>query len=203
MTALGEQYGLKITAQALDDSWGVAWEEQLGIVYGDVATIEELEAAYEVLGADFPCRANEDAGYVLNVLDHAQIPRGIVSSHKGRMVKEELKMLGFNPNDFAFVYGSEDTEHHKPDPRAFDPAAAFLEEQGINREETIYFGDDIRDREAAVGAGWGFAGVTTGVHTKEHFEERGAVVMPCLTGAVKWAFPEAYKSYCNLSGNKS
>jgi hypothetical protein len=61
MTALGEQYGLKITAQALDDSWGVAWEEQLGIVYGDVATIEELEAAYEVLGADFPCRANEDA----------------------------------------------------------------------------------------------------------------------------------------------
>jgi hypothetical protein len=39
----------------------VAWEEQLGIVYGDVATIEELEAAYEVLGADFPCRANEDA----------------------------------------------------------------------------------------------------------------------------------------------
>jgi phosphoglycolate phosphatase len=198
MVALGRKYDLEITNEALDASWGKAWEEQLELVYGDVANVEELEAAYEALGTDFPCRANEDSGHVLDVLDHGQIPRGIVSSHNGRMVREELKLLGFDPDDFTFVHGSEDTEHHKPDSRTFDPAAAYLEEKGISREQTVYIGDDVRDHEAAVGAGWGFVAVTTGIHTRDHFEEIGAIAVPRLTEAVKWAFPEAYNSYMNI-----
>jgi phosphoglycolate phosphatase-like HAD superfamily hydrolase len=200
MVELGSQYGLTIDKDLLDESWGLGWEDQLQFVYGDVATVAELTEAYEALSPKFPSRANKDSVDVLAVLKHAKIVRGIVSSHNGRMVRNELVEMGIGTEEFAFIHGSEDTNgFHKPEPEVFDPAAEYLEkEHGIVREETAYFGDDIRDYKAARDSGWGFVGVTTGIHTREQFEAEGAVAVSCLTDAVGIIFPDAYSSYINI-----
>lgn len=73
-----------------------------------------------------------------------------------------------------YTQTAEDTSFHKPDPRVFEPALAWLHGQSIQPGEVLYIGDGLHDMKAAVCAGFNFLGVQTGLVSAEEF--RGADV---------------------------
>ncbi len=60
---------------------------------------------------------------------------------------------------------------HKPDPTG---VVAILEENHVQREESLYIGDTDIDIKTAINAGVGSVGVTWGFRTREELAEAGA-----------------------------
>jgi phosphoglycolate phosphatase len=79
-----------------------------------------------------------------------------------------------------FTQTADDTEYHKPDKRVFDPLIKWLKDRSVKPNETLYVGDAFRDAEAAIGAGFNFLGVETGLVTAEQFTAEGYKSIPNL-----------------------
>lgn len=75
---------------------------------------------------------------------------------------------------------ADDTPYHKPDPRVFEPALAWLKTQEVIPEEVTYIGDGLHDRSAALGAGFSFLGVETGLVSAEQFAEHSSRSIPTI-----------------------
>ncbi len=180
MIALGQEYGLEITTEQLDESWGTSFEIQLTMLYGDADSVEGFKATFRRLEPDYPKIAQDDYSDFLHRLDIAGIPYAKVTSHNAGLTRSELITAGIDPDGFLFIHGSEETApFHKPDGRVFDHAKRELGRLGIHPDDTVYIGDDIKDQAAATDAGWQFIGVETGAHTREHFGA-DALVVPRL-----------------------
>lgn len=98
---------------------------------------------------------------------------GVVSSTVRKGLEKTVAVYRMDMSPFCHVQAGEDCEHHKPDPRVFDPAMKKLEEMGVAEQETIYVGDSLGDMAAAVARGLLFVAVTTGFTTREDFTGAG------------------------------
>ncbi|HSW74419.1 MAG TPA: HAD hydrolase-like protein [Candidatus Saccharimonadales bacterium] len=81
--------------------------------------------------------------------------------------------LGFPKDIIDYTQTEDDTSFHKPDPKVFEPAIAWLASRHISPHETLYVGDGLHDMQAAIGAGFNFVGVTKGLVTADEFAEAG------------------------------
>ncbi|WP_414479912.1 HAD family hydrolase, partial [Pseudomonas aeruginosa] len=79
-----------------------------------------------------------------------------------------------------YTQTADDTPFHKPDPRVFEPALTWLETQDVRPEEVYYIGDGLHDMKAALGAGFNFLGVETGLVTAEQFAEHNVISIPTI-----------------------
>lgn len=84
-------------------------------------------------------------------------------------------------NYFEFVQSADSGEFKKPDPRTFDRVLGHF---GVSAAQAVYVGDELKDAEAAIGAGMQFIGVETGLATRDEFEAIGARVVRSLPDAM-------------------
>ena len=99
---------------------------------------------------------------------------GIITATLRFSFKHDLDLHNVPRNIIDYTQTADDTNFHKPDPRVFDPAKLWLAERSIEPSETIYVGDGLKDMKAALGAGFRFLGVESGLVTADEFRQNGA-----------------------------
>lgn len=87
---------------------------------------------------------------LLQALEKAQIPWGIVTNKHARFTNPIVKAFGFDKRAAVIVSG-DTTAQAKPHPL---PMLYAAERMGLKPEEVVYVGDDERDIQAARAAGY-------------------------------------------------
>lgn len=106
-------------------------------------------------------RVFEDMAPVLDALDAAQLPWGIVTNKHSRFAVPVVDAAGLQHRSRVLVCG-DNTPHAKPHPEPLFEAARRL---GVDPARCLYVGDDLRDVQAGraagmgtVAAAWGYLG---------------------------------------------
>ena len=105
---------------------------------------------------------------------------GIITATSRFSFESDLDLHQVPRNLLDYTQTSDDTAFHKPDKRVFDPAIAYLATRNIMPAETLYVGDGLHDMKAAVGAGFNFLGVETGLVTAQQFLGSNARSIPSI-----------------------
>jgi phosphoglycolate phosphatase-like HAD superfamily hydrolase len=127
---------------------------------------------------DFPKRLFAATVPTLEYIKQAGKLIGIVTATSRFSFEHDLDLHRILRQSIDYTQTADDTPYHKPDPRVFDPALAWLKERGIDTAEVLYVGDGLHDMRAALGAGFSFLGVETGLVTAEQFRAAGASSIP-------------------------
>ncbi len=92
-----------------------------------------------------------DTVYLISELKRRKKKFGIVSGNISSHIELVLARLGFDPNDFFPIVGSDKYKHGKPCP---DPILVAMEMLGDSDKSSItYIGDSVQDAECAEAAG--------------------------------------------------
>jgi phosphoglycolate phosphatase-like HAD superfamily hydrolase len=100
---------------------------------------------------------------------------GIITATGRFSFEHDLNLHRIPRELLDYTQTADDTPFHKPDPRVFEPALAWLTEHNVTPESVLYVGDGLHDLKAALGAGFNFIGVETGLVTAEHFQSQNAL----------------------------
>lgn len=172
-------YQKEVTDDEIRVHWGKPLPTLMKILYG--TDDAETALAHNIATrAEFPKRLFDGTLDTLAALRARGLKTGIVTSTVRPSLAYDFETLGISPDLFDYVQTQEETEHHKPDPRVFAPAVAWLATQGISPAETLYIGDTLLDMRAAQGAGFQFLGVATGLLTPDDFARHGARAIASL-----------------------
>ena len=173
-------YGFELSAAELDEHWGIAYLELFRRLFGAVEhDIDRAVKRYEELDAEFAMRAFPDTRRVLAALSERHLI-GIVTAAGRSIVERQLRELGIDASMLVLLQTAEDTPHHKPDPRVFEPALAVLAQRGTVPESVTYVGDSLKDYFAARDAGLRFFGILRGTTTQRAFVDAGARTIDSL-----------------------
>lgn len=181
LRALGSRYySLDLTEADIDRHWGVAYLELFRSLFGAVEPNLALAIdRYEALDAEFSMSAYPDTLRTLTALaDRGLI--GVVTAAGRSIVERQMRQLDFPLARLAVLQTAEDTPHHKPDPRVFEPATAALAQLGVAPSQTVYVGDSLTDFQAARDAGMRFVGVLHGTTRPEEFAAAGSETVESL-----------------------
>src|ERR1700728_3903881 len=162
-------YVINLTTNELRTHWGAPFDVLIAALYKDADSIENMRAANRSLDHKYPRRAVPHATNVVASIINEGLRVGIVSSDRSANLLHDLMRLDFPVDRMFHIQGAEDSIYHKPDPGVFDPLKRKLEAYEITPAEALYVGDAIIDFYAAQKAGLGFAGVTTGLASREDF----------------------------------
>jgi phosphoglycolate phosphatase-like HAD superfamily hydrolase len=161
--------------------WGKPLGELLCLLYG-TDNVEEALGYSEGTRARFPKDVFEATIPTLQRIRAAGLLTGLVTATTLDSLMFDFE-TGLLPRELLdYLQTANDTSYHKPDPRVFDPAKQWLAEHDIDATEVLYIGDGLHDMRAAVGAGFNFVGVHTGLVAAEEFAEHGADSVPDLYG---------------------
>jgi len=172
-------YDKELTDAEITEHWGKPLPELVGLLYGtdDVEqaikhnTAHHQEFEKVLFKATVPTLKHlKDAGKLV----------GIVTATTRFSFEHDLKLHGISPELLDYRQSGDDTLFHKPDKRVFEPATKWLDAKGILPEETLYIGDGLHDMKAALGAGFNFLGVETGLVTARQFATAGAKSIPSI-----------------------
>ena len=103
---------------------------------------------------EFPKTLLEDTIPTLRRLRAAGKVVGIITATSRYSFEHDLDLHGFPCDIVDYTQTEDDTEFHKPDPRVFVPAAAWLAGRHIVPREVLYVADGLHDMKAALGAGF-------------------------------------------------
>jgi phosphoglycolate phosphatase-like HAD superfamily hydrolase len=174
-----KHYGKTLTDADIEPHWGKPLKELVCILYS-TDNAEEALANNAECHEDFPKLLYP---YTISTLQHVHAlgkKIGIITATSTFSFEHDLTLHGFPRKIIDYTQTSDDTPFHKPDPRVFEPAVAWLSQHRIKPEEVIYVGDGLHDMKAALGAGFHFIGVETGLVTAEQFKEHGATTIPTV-----------------------
>ena len=181
LRALGSRhYSLDLTDADIDRHWGIAYTELFRALFGGVEPDLALAISrYEALDGEFSMSPYPDTVRTLTALaDRALI--GVVTAAGRSIVERQMRQLEFPLARLAILQTAEDTLHHKPDPRVFAPAMEALAQLGVEKSQTAYVGDSLKDFQAARDAGMRFVGVLHGTTSLEEFAAAGAETVESL-----------------------
>ena len=170
-------YGKELSDEEIIANWGKPLPELVGILYGTIDADKALEnnAKHHT---DFPKELFEPTIPVLRHIKSNGKKIGIITATSRFSFEHDLDLHNIPRELIDYTQAAEDSQFHKPDKRVFDPVLAWLGKEGVHPEEVIYIGDGLHDMEAALGAGFNFLGVETGLVTHEGFESVGATSIP-------------------------
>jgi N-acetyl-D-muramate 6-phosphate phosphatase len=146
---------------------GAGARGMVGLAFG----VKPGDAAYDGLRAAFlqryaermleATRVFEDMASVLDVLDEAGMPWGIVTNKAMHLAEPIVAGLGLAPRARVLV-GGDSTPYAKPHPEPLFEAARRMD---ADPQRCVYVGDDLRDIQAgraagmaALAAAWGYLG---------------------------------------------
>lgn len=171
-------YNITLTEEMIAAEWGKPFDIIMTSLFGTTDPLPVLKQKYfDIINKGFKARPQEDALATISYLKATYI-LAIVTSASRDIFSTDFEAAGFKADDFFSVQTASDTDVHKPNPDVFLPTLTKLKQADIDREETLYIGDNRMDYEAASAAHLDFIGITTGVTTKEEFERIG--VLPSL-----------------------
>ncbi len=166
--ALRAEHGLAaLSYAALRPMVGSGARGMLGVAFGVApgdARFEGLKEAFLDRYASrllVETRVFDDVAPILQALDDAGRPWGIVTNKAMRFAAPVIEGLGLHRRA-AVVIAGDSTAHHKPHPAPLLEAARRM---GQRSSECVYIGDDLRDIQAGRSAGmatlaaaWGYLG---------------------------------------------
>lgn len=170
-------YGKELTDEEIIPHWGKPLGELVCLLYG-TDDAEQAMANNRACHEDFPKTLFDTTVLTLKRLKQAGKMVGIITATSRFSFEYDLDLHQIPREAIDYTQTADDTPYHKPDPRVFDPTITWLEEQSIHSTEALYVGDSIRDMRAAIGAGFNFLGVETGLVTAEQFRGAGASSIP-------------------------
>ncbi len=161
-------YGKELSDEEIRPHWGKPLSLLIQLLYGtdDVNTAMAHNVATR---KDFPKRLFEDTLPTLSFLRHIGKKIGLVTATTRSSLDHDLDTLKIPKSLFDHIQTEEDTLFHKPDSRVFEPALRWLTEEGISSQDVLYVGDTYNDMKAALGAGFHFIGVGTGLIEAREF----------------------------------
>ena len=169
-----KHYGKNLSDDELRKHWGKPLRELLGIIYGTDDTDTALKNAYAYL-EKFEKELFTETVPTLRHIKAAGMLIGIITSTSRHSFEHDLEVHKIPTELIDYSQTSDDTPYHKPDPRVFEPALAWLATKSVKPSEVVYVADGLHDMQAAIGAGFNFLGVETGLVTAEQFRDAGAI----------------------------
>ena len=166
-------YGRELTEEDLRDHWGKPLEELFRLFYGtaDIQQATDYTLAHH---KEFPKPLFPETIPTLRRLHVAGKITGIITATLRFSLEHDLDSHNVPRDIIDYTQTAEDTKFHKPDPRVFEPAKIWLAERSIESAQTLYVGDGLKDMQAALGAGFCFLGVESGLVTASEFRQKGA-----------------------------
>jgi len=177
-------YKKHLTDEEIRQHWGKPFSLLVGLLYG-TDDIDQAMANNKATHTAFPKILRDDTIEVLKFFHAAGKKLGVITSTSSYSFNYDLDSLGIPRELFEFVQTEEDTKFHKPDPRVFDPVLSWLKKENIQPKEVVYVGDSLHDMQAALGAGFEFIGVTTGLVTQAEFKRNKATAINRLSDLIK------------------
>jgi HAD superfamily hydrolase (TIGR01549 family) len=177
-------YNKTLTDDEIRQHWGKPLRVMMGLLYGT----DDLEQAmtYNLANHEnFPKKLRDDTIATLKHLHKSGKKLGVITATHSFSLNYDLDTLNIPRELFDYIQTEDDTSFHKPDPRVFEPALEWLKKQNINPNEVVYVGDGLHDMKAALGAGFEFIGITTGLVTQDEFKTNGAMSINKLEDLVK------------------
>ena len=165
-------YGVEIPSDTIRSAWGAPFPELMTTLFPKEANLEEVIAHYTAERSNFPSPAYPRTLQTLRSLGKYH-DLGIVTSHTRVYIHSDLAAARIPEALFFHIQTTEDTVHHKPSPRVFDPAIVACRNRGISLSNIRYVGNSLVDYEAANGAGIPFVGIYGHTAPKEDFDRLG------------------------------
>jgi len=164
--------------------WGKPLRELVSLLY-DTSDGDQALAYTELHHTEFPKKVFTYSVPIFKHLKSLGKLIGVITATNRFSFEYDIKSHGISLKHFDYTQTAEDTAFHKPDPRVFDPAKAWLKEHKVKPSEVLYIGDGLQDMKAALGAGFNFLGVETGLITAEEFASAGVKSIPTLGHLLK------------------
>jgi HAD superfamily hydrolase (TIGR01549 family) len=165
--------------------WGKPFDEMIQHLYRKSDTLENMKALNQSLYKDYRKEIQEDTHDLIAQLLAQNIHVGVVTAANTHQAVEDLEYFGVPIDRFCFIQGAEQTPVHKPHPDVFLPMFEKLSRHGVEKSHIAYVGDALHDHAAARDAGIDFIAVTTGLVSKERFQEAGAKTIIERLGLMK------------------
>jgi phosphoglycolate phosphatase len=177
-------YNKRLTDDEIRQHWGKPLSVMVGLLYGTNDTDQAM--AYNMAThEDFPKKIQDDTVATLRYLHKSGKTLGVITATHSFSLNHDFETLDIPRELFDYIQTEENTSFHKPDPRVFDPAVAWLRQQRIEPNEVAYVGDGLHDMQAALGAGFEFIGITTGLVTQNEFKANGAAAITKLEDLIE------------------
>ena len=170
-------YGKELLDKDILPHWGKPLTELVCLLY-DTDDVEEALAKNRLCRDDFPKILFNGTIPTLEAL-HAQGKLlGVITATTRNSFEHDLETLQIPKKLLNYIQTAEDTQYHKPDARVFEPALRWLAKRQIEANEVLYVADGLHDMEAALGAGFRFLGVETGLVTHTQFLKHKVISIP-------------------------
>ena len=165
-------YNLDLTNEDIRSHWGKPFALFMRDLFREVEDTQKIIEKYYCVRNNFPTKAYEESKDSLLAL-RKKYQLGMVTASTRHMTIEDLRIAGLSELMFDHIQTSEDSSHHKPDPKVFAPIKRKFLENNILSNELLYVGDSLSDWEAAKGAKIRFVGVANRTTASEKFAEVG------------------------------
>lgn len=172
-------YGKELLDEEIRSHWGIPLPELVKVLYG-TEDVEGALANNSLSHEKFPKILFEGSIEILNNLHKRGIKTGIITATSRFSFEHDLDLHKFPRESIDYTQTADDTQYHKPDPRVFEPAIAWLREVAIEPGEVVYVADGLHDMKAARGAGFQFVGVETGLIKSSDFLDNGVKSFPTI-----------------------
>lgn len=172
-------YGKELTDEEITEHWGKPLRELVCLLYG-TDDVEQAMAHNTATHEDFPKELFTATIPTLRHINAAGKLIGIITATSRFSFEHDLTLHQVPKDLLAYTQTADDTPYHKPDPRVFEPAIDWLAKQQIRPDEVVYIGDGLHDMRAAIGAGFNFLGVETGLVTAEQFKAENVKSIPSI-----------------------
>lgn len=177
-------YGKVLSNEELRQHWGKPLPQLVCLLYGTDNSNEAL-ANHMSCSQSFPKEIFPETIPTLYQLQRLGKLTGIITATTYPSLIDDLSFFRIPQGIIGYLQTVEDTTFHKPDPRVFEPAIAWLKERHVQPHEVLYIGDGLHDMRAALGAGFKFVGVETGLVSASEFQKHGAVSLPSIGGLIR------------------
>jgi HAD superfamily hydrolase (TIGR01549 family) len=161
-------YNKTITDNDIKAHWGKPFAEMICLLY-DTDDAEQAIDYNLKHHTEFEKTLFSATVPVLRHLKERGMKLGIITATTRISFEHDLELHEIPKDLLSYTQTSEETQFHKPDPRVFEPVLKWLDEEEISSDEVLYIGDGLHDMKAAVGAGFNFLGVQTGLVSAEEF----------------------------------
>jgi phosphoglycolate phosphatase len=172
-------YGKDLTDDEIKLHWGKPLHELVCLLYG-TEDAQQAIANNTASHQDYPKDLFVATIPTLERLKQEGKLVGIITATSRFSFEHDLKHHKVPKKLLDYTQTADDTSFHKPDARVFEPSIAWLGKHGIKPNEVLYVGDGLHDMKAALGAGFSFLGVETGLVTKIEFTQAGALSISSL-----------------------
>lgn len=170
-------YNKELTDEEIIAHWGEPFSDLIRHLY-ETDDIEQALANNNFSRGEYPEPLFEGVVSMLQKLKEAKRLTGIITAANRSDFEQDLKRLHIPRELIDYTQTSDDTPYHKPNKRVFEPTLIWLAEIGVNPDKVVYIGDSLSDMKAAIGVGFKFIGVETGLVSAKQFKDAGAISMP-------------------------